>query len=156
MSKPLRCLGCGFRISPEELSLDAFMKDHPIVKTVEAHLGNGFVGAAFHAYNRHLHLVLRPDDVSGWINVFIPFSNGKFCIQDQTEHSDSDEEEPFPWGYIDTGSVSPSTVEVPVKINDNGRIYQTLFYAGSILCTYDQEKNEISPSVDLAIVDLIC
>eukprot|EP01126_Amoeba_proteus_P007866 TRINITY_DN1286_c0_g1_i5.p1 TRINITY_DN1286_c0_g1~~TRINITY_DN1286_c0_g1_i5.p1 ORF type:complete len:365 (-),score=80.48 TRINITY_DN1286_c0_g1_i5:139-1179(-) len=41
--------------------------------TIEPALKNGFVGAAFQAYNQHMNLVLSPDDV--WVAITTAFAN---------------------------------------------------------------------------------
>ena len=44
-------------------------------------------------------------------------------------------------------------VEVPVKINDRGRIYNTIFYGGFLLSGFDITKDSIYPQLDWAIID---
>ena len=34
------------------------------------------------------------------------------------------------YGQLDTEDIPPSAIEVPVKINDNGTMYNTIWYAG--------------------------
>lgn len=90
-----------------------------------------------------------PRYISGWINVFIPFRDGKFIILEKTWRGHTSE-----WGYIDTNRIPSSMVSVPLKINDNGREYKTLLYAGSIMGQYNRETNEVRPSVDLVLIDV--
>lgn len=90
-----------------------------------------------------------PSYISGWINVFIPFKDGKCIIQGKTWYNETSE-----WGFIDTNKVPSSMVDVPVKIDDNGREYETILYAGSIMGRYNQEINEVRPSVDLVLIDV--
>jgi hypothetical protein len=90
-----------------------------------------------------------PSYISGWINVFIPFKKGKFVIEKKTWYNATSE-----WGFIQTDSIPSSSVDVPVKINDNGREYNTLLYAGSIMGEYNKDTNEIRPSVNMALIDI--
>ena len=87
--------------------------------------------------------------LTGWVNVFIPFEkdDGKYRLME----ADPSENR---WGMIDTDSVPPSTVEVPVLINDNGRVYTTLFYGGHIVSVYNPSDDTIRPSLDWAIIDV--
>ena len=88
-----------------------------------------------------------PRYISGWINIFMPFSEkGQYRLSDVKPGSN--------WGKIDENDVPPSTVEVPVIINDNGRKYETVFYGGHIVCMYNTNDNSIRPSLDWAIVDI--
>ena len=86
--------------------------------------------------------------IAGWVNVFMPFSEKGVYRLSSVKPESSD------WGKIDSDDVPPSTVEVPVLIDDNGREYETIFYGGHIVCLYDPEKDSIRPSLDWAIVDI--
>ena len=88
------------------------------------------------------------DTFFGWINIFMPFSEtGEYRLSDiQPETGD--------WGRIDEDEIPPSTIEVPVTINDNGREYDTIFYGGHMISVYNPDDNTIRPSLNWAIVDV--
>lgn len=87
-----------------------------------------------------------PSFISGWINAFVPFDrDGCWALQGSKE---------YPYGKIDTGKVPLSAIEVPVKVDDYGREYDTLLYAGAIVNCYDKETNQLSPSLDFALIDV--
>lgn len=92
-----------------------------------------------------------PSYISGWINVFIPFRKGKYCL-DQCPYFANPSD--FKYGCVETGAVPTCAVEVPVKVNDNGVEYKTLLYAESIVSSYDKETNRIAPSYDFALIDV--
>lgn len=92
-----------------------------------------------------------PSYISGWINAFIPFHKGKYCL-DQCPYFANPKD--FKYGCVETGQVPTCAVEVPVKVDDNGREYKTLLYAGSIVASYNKEKNCIAPSYDFALIDV--
>ncbi len=87
--------------------------------------------------------------LTGWVNVFMPFrkDDGKYSLM-------SAEPTVNRWGEMSLDSVPPSTVEVPVLINDNGRVYSTLFYGGHIVSVYNPSDDTIRPSLDWAIIDV--
>jgi len=85
--------------------------------------------------------------VTGWIAAFTPFYKGKWRINTPNDILQSGK-----YGMLDTGDfVTGTTVEVPLKINDNGHIYDAFFYAGGMVNTYDIETNMIRPSFDFAM-----
>jgi len=89
-----------------------------------------------------------PRYIAGWVNVFMPFSEkGEYNLSNANPKTGD-------WGKTDHNDVPPSTVEVPVKINDNGCEYDTIFYGGHIMCVYNPENNTVRPSLDWAIVDI--
>ena len=92
-----------------------------------------------------------PSYISGWINAFIPFHKGKYCL-DQCPYFANPKD--FKYGCVETGKVPTCAVEVPVKVDDNGREYKTLLYAGSIVASYNKETNRIAPSYDFALIDV--
>ena len=84
----------------------------------------------------------------GWVNVFMPFTEiGVYRLSDVNP-------ETYDWGKIDQDKLPPSTVEVPVIINNNGHEYETIFYGGHLVCLYDPKENTIRPSLDFAIVGI--
>ena len=75
-----------------------------------------------------------PSYLSGWILAFCPWTkDGKFILVDPEKNGGS-------YGKIDTSKIPSSTVEVPVLIDDNGKKYKVIFYAGNI-----HSKIESSP-----------
>jgi len=69
-----------------------------------------------------------PTYLEGWIVAFIPFNKeGKYILNNYCEI-----EKTNAFGKVDTGDIVPSTVEVPITIDDNGTKYKALLYAGAI------------------------
>ena len=86
--------------------------------------------------------------ISGWINVFMPFSDkGVYKLSKAKPQS-------FEWGTTPDNDIPPAAVEVPVEIDDNGREYKTIFYGGLIVCLYNPDEDSIRPAVDWAMVDI--
>jgi len=86
--------------------------------------------------------------LSGWILAFIPFNiQGKYVLNDYetivTTHD---------FGKVDTGNIPSSTVEVPVTIDDNGKEYKTILYAGAITSrTYPNTEYSGDKSVGISL-----
>lgn len=63
-------------------------------------------------------------DVSGWITAFNVFnSKGNWIGHTPEGH---------PWPQMDIGSIVSGVVEVDVTIDDNGKIHETVMFAGHI------------------------
>jgi len=89
-----------------------------------------------------------PSYLEGWILAFIPFKdNGSYIL-----NSLKDVQQNKSYGRMDTDDIPLSAVEVPVIIDDNGREYKTIFYAGALVCKV--EGDTIRPSLDWALVDV--
>ena len=95
-----------------------------------------------------------PSYLSGWILAFIPFIDYKG--QKDYYHLNSVEEiaNTAKYGKLDTSDIPSCTVEVNVEVDDNGREYKTILYAGAIVASYDKDKNQIKPSIDWALIDV--
>ena len=89
-----------------------------------------------------------PRELFGWINVFMPFSDRGIYRLDKVEPESSE------WGRIHPNDIPPSTVEVPVIIDDNGHEYETIFHGGHIVCLFNPDDDSIRPSLDWAIIDI--
>lgn len=88
-----------------------------------------------------------PSYLEGWILAFIPFSNqGGYILK----HSSTALSSHY-YGRVETGDVPTSAVEIPVKIDDNGKIYDTIFYAGII--SYTRTTDTIKPCLDWALIE---
>ena len=165
-------LKCGVR----EVTLDGTVDDWKLIRTRVAKLAtynlpeltqwsevleyvmDEFVaafetGANKEFWNRIAHRVENgsgPTYLEGWILAFIPFTDsGKFVLNPLSEIKKDNV-----YGSMDTNDVPKSVVEVPVKIDDNGRMYDTLFYAGEMVSSYDPETTTIEPVLDWALVDV--
>jgi hypothetical protein len=91
-----------------------------------------------------------PTYLGGWILAFIPFTDsGDFVLNPLAEIKRTHK-----YGEMDTNDVPPSAVEVPVTIDDNGTMYQTIFYAGALMNLYDAKNNRIEPALDWAMIDV--
>lgn len=87
-----------------------------------------------------------PSYLTGWVLAFSPFKKGKWRINSPDKIINNK------YGKVQTGDfVTSSTVVVPLTVNDNGYEYNAIFYAGGIVNTYDEDKNEIRPSFDFAM-----
>lgn len=88
-----------------------------------------------------------PSYVSGWVLAFSPFLKGQWRLKDVNTIKTTGK-----YGKVETTDFkTSSTVEVPVKINDNGNEYDICFYAGGIVSTYDANTNTMRPSFDFAM-----
>jgi len=58
------------------------------------------------------------------------------------------------YGVIETDDVPPTAIEVPVKIDDNGKIYETIWYAGILSSLFEEGKGIVRPSVDMVMIDV--
>lgn len=47
------------------------------------------------------------------------------------------------------------TVEVPVTVDDNGVEYKTIFYAGAMVSTFDQQQHKMGVALDWALIDIL-
>ena len=90
----------------------------------------------------------HPSFITGWINVFMPFTkDGLYRLNDVKPESHD-------WGKTSHSEVPSSTVEVPVQLKDDEHEYETIFYGGHIVCLYNPDDNSIRPSLDWAIIDI--
>lgn len=122
---------------------------------VNAYQGN----ADTEFWNRIAHIKSGgsgPSYLEGWILAFIPFGDttGEYKLNPLEAIVKTNS-----FGRINTNDIPSSTVEFPVTINDNGQIYETVFYAGSIASAFTQDKEnndnvKIEPSLDWAIIDV--
>ena len=85
----------------------------------------------------------------GWASVFIPFhhQSGRYILEYAKPKKNK-------WPGLPYNHIRGSTVEVPVKINDNGREYDTIFYGGHLMSVYDPIRNSLMPSMDWMIIDI--
>jgi len=91
-----------------------------------------------------------PRYLEGWILAFVPWTDGGSYILNSLETIKSTNS----YGKMDTNDIPVSAVEVPVKIDDNGTEYDTVFYAGALLPSYDASKNTMKASLDWALIDV--
>jgi hypothetical protein len=68
-----------------------------------------------------------PRYLNGWITVILGFDDALKAIFFKPD----EKKEAF--GQVDTADIPGGVQEVPVVIDDNGRIYNTIFVAGSIV-----------------------
>jgi len=55
---------------------------------------------------------------------------------------------------MNTNDIPPCAIEVPVKIDDNGTKYKTIWYAGILQTLIEVDKSAIRPSVDWLMIDV--
>ncbi len=89
-----------------------------------------------------------PRYFEGWATVFTPFDHksGEYILNDAQPESNK-------WGKINMNAIPSAAVEVPVKLNDNGVEYDTIFYGGHLVTIYDPANDTLRPSVDWLIID---
>ncbi len=94
-----------------------------------------------------------PRYLEGWIIAFIPFDDTRGYYK-LNPLDDIIKTKSF--GRINTNDIPSSTVEFPVTIDDNGQLYKTIFYAGSIATQFTKDKDniQIEPSLDWALIDV--
>ena len=95
-----------------------------------------------------------PRYLSGWILAFVPFierygRKDSYYLNDYNIIASTNV-----YGKLDTTDIPSCTVEVNVKVNDNGVEYDTILYAGAIVSSYNEETNQIKPSIDWALIDV--
>jgi len=102
-------------------------------------------------WNRIAHITgggSGPRYLEGWVLALVGFgTDGDYLLADLKSIKETNK-----FGRLDTNKVPPSVVAVPVKIDDNGREYDTKFFAGSFLAAFDGKT--ISPTLDWALVDI--
>eukprot|EP00128_Syssomonas_multiformis_P005478 Colp12_sorted_trinity150504_noHs@21062 len=89
----------------------------------------------------------RSPHIEGWILAFVPFTEAGKPVLNSIETIEQTKQ----YGKVDTNDIPTSVVQVPVKIDDNGTIYNTTFYSGAIMMR--EKKGCLSPSIDWCIVD---
>lgn len=86
-----------------------------------------------------------PPSLTGWVNVFMPFdSDGRFQLKSTDD---------TPWGEVQLTDVPSGLLEVPVKVVGRRKTQDCLFYAGSLMCSYNKKKNQLAPSLDWALTE---
>eukprot|EP00026_Physarum_polycephalum_P010906 Phypoly_transcript_11092.p1 GENE.Phypoly_transcript_11092~~Phypoly_transcript_11092.p1 ORF type:complete len:346 (+),score=48.87 Phypoly_transcript_11092:111-1148(+) len=89
-----------------------------------------------------------PRYLAGWVLAFVGFDDkGHYVLNDIARIKKDNE-----FGRVNTNDVPTATVQVPVTINDNGKEYKTIFYAGPMLATF--HENTVSTALDWALVDI--
>lgn len=89
-----------------------------------------------------------PTYLEGWILAFIPFTDdGSYNLRSPEIVRSTNK-----YGQVNTSDIPASTVEVPIHIDDNGTLYDTIFYAGVI--TYQRTSTTITPCLDWALIDV--
>lgn len=90
-----------------------------------------------------------PRYLEGWVLAFVGFDeNGKYILNSVPKIKSTHK-----FGRMDTENVPTATVDVPVKINDNGIEYNSVFYAGPMLPAMVDETS-ITPALDWAFAVL--
>lgn len=91
-----------------------------------------------------------PSYISGWALAFSPFLKGEWRLNNPDDIIRTSK-----YGKVETSKLGTSaTVEVPLKINDNGHEYNAYFYAGGIVNRYDVTTNVMTPSFDFAMFEV--
>ncbi|EGC28748.1 hypothetical protein DICPUDRAFT_159767 [Dictyostelium purpureum] len=95
-----------------------------------------------------------PTYLSGWITAFCAFdAKGKYIMENKKEFKSMwGDAQTTEWSFIDTGDVIRGYVSCPVKINDNGKEYNTEFYAGHMAYSLSDDNCTIKPNLDWSIV----
>jgi len=111
---------------------------------------NGKIDRDF--WNRIAHITgggSGPRYLEGWVLAIIGFDDaGKYILNPLKNIQSSNR-----FGRLNTNDVPTSVVEVPVKIDDNGKEHNTKLYAGSMLPAFDGKT--IFPTLDWALVDIL-
>lgn len=85
----------------------------------------------------------------GWFVIFGAFDDhGKYLLN-TLEYV----KETGIYGSLDDDSVPDCGLSVNITIDDHGKEYHTVFYAGLLLTQYDAIKNLLSPSVDWIMIE---
>lgn len=97
-----------------------------------------------------------PSYISGWISSFSVFNKeGKWQGSKRSVNRFSQNHE-SKWPIIETSDITQGYVTVPVNINDNGKMYKTMMFAGSFTSTIVNEHTLKPGSVwALSLISLI-
>jgi len=102
-------------------------------------------------WNRIAHITgggSGPRYLEGWILALIGFNDaGSYILEHLQSIQKSNR-----FGRLDTNDVPPCMVACPVTIDDNGKKYDTMLYAGAFLSSFDGQT--IAPALDWALVDI--
>lgn len=90
--------------------------------------------------------------ISGWLSTFCVFSEDGNWLGDQFKIKVRNKfwNKTFisQWPIIDTNDIPTGYVKIPLKINDNGKDYNSVMTAGHIGCKIHKDNCTIQPSLD--------
>lgn len=84
----------------------------------------------------------------GWFLVFAPFDDESNYMLRNKSSVDLD----HIYGKVDDNDIVDCYVNVPVKINSNGTIYNTTFNASMTMTHYDEENNMLRPNANWCLI----
>ncbi len=85
----------------------------------------------------------------GWFITLAPFdSKGKYLLNSKEKI-----EKTGVYATVADDTIQSATVAVPVTMDDNGVMHDLVFWGGVSMAQYDAQSNQLSPSVDWAIID---
>ena len=99
-----------------------------------------------------------PSYISGWISAFAVFTSkgewqGDKTIHNPLFHGGNATEYGFP--VIDTDDIPAGVTSVPVKVDDNGTLYDCHMFAGHIGYSVTSSNDTIIPRTDWCIATIL-
>lgn len=83
-----------------------------------------------------------PTYLTGWILAFTPFNVRGYWVIGPINDFIAGKS----FGKVETSDIPPSVVSVPVKIDDNGKKYDTIFYTGLLSISVDDKGKSLRPN----------
>ncbi|GAM21970.1 hypothetical protein SAMD00019534_051450 [Acytostelium subglobosum LB1] len=93
-----------------------------------------------------------PTWVSGWIGVFMVFNDEGKWQGDMKKVQFWNQEIKSEWPLVDTSDIPKGYVSCPLKIDDNGTMYDTEIYAGHLVSKLINDNTTIVPQLDWCIL----
>jgi hypothetical protein len=90
------------------------------------------------------------DYINGWASAFSPFHEGKWRLNHPDYILETQQYGRLAFDDFTGGH----SIEVPVKFRGSQTRQNIIFYAGGLLCRYDNDKNTIAPSFDVALLEV--
>ncbi|KAK5580419.1 hypothetical protein RB653_000436 [Dictyostelium firmibasis] len=93
-----------------------------------------------------------PTYLTGWITAFCLFNNeGEWMGNNNKRRGRGDIEE-TEWIFVNTDKIPKGFLFVPVLIDDNGKEYNTEFFAGHMCVSTSNDSKTIHPNIDWCIL----
>lgn len=89
-----------------------------------------------------------PSYISGWLSTFCVFSNEGIWLGDKLQINDRKGTITSKWPIIDTNDIPSGYVSVPLKIDDNGKEYDSIMVAGHIGYEINKDRCTLQPNLD--------
>jgi hypothetical protein len=89
-----------------------------------------------------------PRYISGWLSTFCVFSEEGIWLGDRLQIKNWNGTITSQWPIINTNNIPTGYVKVPLKIDDNGKTYDSIMVAGHIGYKINENNCALQPSLD--------